>query len=88
VQLAGAGDPIDDPTAQWPSDRSAVRAGRLEITELAFDRERGGDVLVFDPTRVPDGIRLSADPILLARPGAYAVSVARRTGSHTTSYST
>ena len=49
-----------------------------EITALAHDRETGGDVLVFDPTRVPDGIRLTEDRILLARSGAYSVSVTRR----------
>jgi catalase len=81
VQLAAEGDPIDDPTAEWPTDREVVRAGELEITALAFDREQGDDILVFDPTRVAPGIELSADPILLARPGAYAVSVARRTSS-------
>lgn len=81
VQLAADDDPIDDPTAEWPPDRRVVRVGRLEVTSLAFDRERDGDVLVFDPTRVPDGIRLSDDKILLARPGAYSVSVARRTGA-------
>jgi len=80
VQLAAGDDPIDDPTAPWPDDREVVRLGRLEITALAFDREQGDDVLVFDPTRVPDGIRLSDDPILLARSGAYSVSVARRAG--------
>lgn len=82
VQLAGEGDPIDDPTAVWPDSREVVDFGRLELTGLAFDREHNDqDVLVFDPTRVPDGIRLSDDPILLARPGAYSVSVARRTAS-------
>jgi catalase len=35
-------------------------------------------VLVFDPTRVTDGIELSDDPILRFRPRAYSVSVARR----------
>jgi catalase len=79
VQLAEPGDPIDDPTALWPDDRAVVDLGLLEITGLAFDRERDGDVLVFDPTRVPDGIRLSDDPILHARAGAYRVSVGRRT---------
>jgi catalase len=53
--------------------------GELAVTGLANDRERNGDILVFDPTRIVDGITLSNDPILLARPGAYAVSVARRT---------
>ncbi len=81
VQLAATGDPIDDPTAIWPDDRELVTLGRLELTALAFDRDQDGDILVFDPTRVPDGIQLSADPILLARSGAYRTSVARRTAS-------
>ena len=85
VQLAGADEPTDDPTAPWPADLDVVRIGRLEITALAHDREVDGDVLVFDPTHIPDGIVLSDDPILLARPGAYSVSVARRTSSVTTS---
>ena len=58
-----------------------MRIARVEVTGLAFDRERDGDVLVFDPTRVPDGIELTADPILHARSGAYRVSVARRTAA-------
>jgi catalase len=58
-----------------------VELGRLEVTGLDHTRERGGDVLVFDPTRVTDGIELSSDPILHARPEAYAVSVERRSGA-------
>jgi catalase len=84
VQLAGEGDPLHDPTAAWPDDREIVHLGRLEVTALAHNRERDGDVLVFDPTRVSDGIRLTDDPILLARPGAYSVSVARRTAPSST----
>jgi len=78
LEVAGEGDPLDDPTAQWPPERERVRIGDLSITGLAFDRERDGDVLVFDPTRVPDGIELSDDQILHARSGAYRASVARR----------
>jgi catalase len=81
VRLAGAGDPVDDPTAVWPDDREVVELGRLSITGLAHDRERDGDILVFDPTRVTDGIVCSDDAILHARGGAYGVSVARRTAS-------
>lgn len=82
VQLAGEGDPLDDPTAVWPDTREVVELGQLAVTGLAFDREHDDeDVLVFDPTRVTDGIRLSDDPILHSRSGAYSVSVARRTGS-------
>ena len=79
LELAADGDPIDDPTAIWPEDRERVRVGELEITALAFDRERDGDVLVFDPSRVTDGIEMTDDKILLARSGAYRASVTRRT---------
>jgi catalase len=64
----------------WPDERQQVTLGRLEVTGLAHDREQGGDILVFDPTRVTDGIELSDDPILRFRPHAYAESVLRRTG--------
>lgn len=80
AQIAEDGDPIDDPTRAWPEERDRVRLGRLEVTGLAFDREQGDDVLVFDPTRVTDGIELSGDKILHARPHAYDESVFRRTG--------
>jgi catalase len=79
LEVAAPGDPVDDPTAAWPEDRERVALGTVELTALAFDRENDGDILVFDPTRVVDGIELTDDPILLARPGAYSVSVARRT---------
>jgi catalase len=79
VEIAGPGDPVDDPSALWPDGRERVRIGTLELTGLANDREQGDDILVFDPTRVVDGIELTDDKILLARPGAYSVSVARRT---------
>ena len=77
-QLAGEGDPIDDPTAVWPDDREMVEAGRLEVTAIVDDPEKGGDIVVFDPTRVIDGVELSDDVILHARPRAYSVSAGRR----------
>jgi catalase len=80
AQIADDDDPVDDPTAVWPEDRRRVTLGHLTITGLADDREHDGDVLVFDPTRVTDGIECSADPILAFRTHAYAESVKRRTG--------
>ena len=79
VTIAEDGDPIEDPTAIWPEDRERVDVGRLELTGPETERERDGDILVFDPTRVTDGIECSDDPILLFRPKAYSVSVERRT---------
>jgi catalase len=80
VQVAEDGDAINDPTVPLPDERPRVTMGRLEVTGVAHDREQGDDVLVFDPTRVTDGIELSDDPILHFRPHAYAESVFRRSG--------
>jgi catalase len=79
LQIAAPGDKVDDPTAVWPAERQTVAAGTLEVTELETGRETGGDVLVFDPVRVTDGIELSEDPILNYRSAAYSVSIERRT---------
>ena len=76
VQLAEDGDDPHDPTSTWP--REYFDAGTLEITALDPEREQNGEIVVFDPTRVVDGIGLSADPILLYRAGAYSASVSRR----------
>jgi len=80
VQVAEDGDPVDDPSIPFPDERPWVTLGRLELTGLAHDRDQGDDVLVFDPTRVTDGIELSDDPILRFRTRAYAESVLRRSG--------
>jgi catalase len=78
VQIAIPGDPINDPSAAWPKLRRTVPVGRYEMTELETGRETDGDVLVFDPTRVTEGIELSDDPVLRFRHAAYSESVARR----------
>jgi catalase len=79
LQIAAPGDRVDDPAAAWPADRMRVNAGTLELTDLDSDRERGDDVLLYDPTRVTDGIELSGDPILQFRGPAYSESLKRRT---------
>jgi catalase len=81
VVLADEGDAVDDPTVAWPEEREKIEVGRLELTGLEEGRERDGDVLVMDPSRVVDGIELSGDQILRFRPHAYAVSVQRRAGA-------
>ncbi len=81
LQLADKGDDVTDPAKAWPEERRSVLAGTLELTGLVSDQDRGCEVLVFDPSRVTDGIVPSDDPILKARPGAYSVSFHRRTSS-------
>ncbi len=78
LQLAAEGDPTDDPRKKWPDDRETVSAGILEITERDPSVETGGEIVVFDPVRITDGIELSDDPILNYRPRAYSVSAERR----------
>jgi catalase len=83
IQLAGPSDDPDDPTTEWPADRERVLAGRLEITGPAADQESDCERLVFDPTRLCDGIQASGDRILATRPRAYAVSSKRRAAART-----
>lgn len=79
VQVAGPRDSTVDPSAPWTS-KEQLAVGTLEVTELVSDPEAGGEVIVFDPTQVTDGIETSDDPILHFRSRAYSVSVDRRAG--------
>jgi catalase len=78
LQLAGAGDDVNNPTKEWPADRPSVMAGTLKITGMIADQGRGCESLSFNPMRLVDGIAPSGDPILAARGGAYGLSAARR----------
>jgi catalase len=78
LQVAGEGDPTDDATALWPADRPLVELGRLEVTSISATSAADERGLVFDPSKVTDGIDLSADPILLARSAAYSISYDQR----------
>jgi catalase len=79
VQVAGPSDSTVDPSAAWQSTQ-IVTVGALEITGLETEREHGGDIVVFDPMRVTDGIEPSDDPVLRFRTLAYSASVKLRTG--------
>jgi catalase len=79
VQIAGPDDSTVDPSAPWQSTQIAT-VGTLEITGRDTERERGDDIVVFDPMRVTDGIEPSDDPVLRFRTLAYSASVKLRTG--------
>lgn len=79
VSVAGPDDDPHDPTSVWKQART-FDAGTIEVTAPADDPEADGGLVVFDPTRVVDGIELSDDPILRYRAAAYSESVARRLG--------
>jgi catalase len=79
VQKAADGDDPDDPMAAWSGPW--FNAGTISVTGPDPEREQNGEVVVFDPTRIVDGIELSNDPILRYRSAAYSESVSRRIGS-------
>ncbi len=79
VQIAADGDSTVDPSKPWRSTHT-VTVGALEITGIDTEREHDGDIVVFDPMRVTDGIEPSDDPVLRFRTLAYSASVKLRTG--------
>jgi catalase len=79
VQIAGSGDSTVDPSAPWKGT-TMVTVGTIDITGVDTERERGDDIVVFDPMRVTDGIEPSDDPVLRFRTHAYSASVKLRTG--------
>jgi catalase len=79
VQIAAHGDSTVDPSSPWHSHQT-ITVGTLEITGVETEREHGGDIVVFDPMRVTDGIEPSDDPVLHFRTVAYSASVKLRTG--------
>ena len=81
VTVAGPKDDPHNPMSVWKGSRELV-AGWLDITTPEDDHEAEGDVVVFDPTRLVDGIELSDDPVLRYRPSAYSVSIERRSHPH------
>jgi catalase len=77
VQLAAAGDQIDNPSIAWPASRPIVKLGRVKITHVVADSDAAQRKLMFTPTAVTDGIA-TADPMIEARNSAYGVSYGRR----------
>lgn len=78
LQIAEAGDAINDPTVVWPQDRRIVELGILTLDSIMEDGDVYAKANMFNPLALVDGIAPSEDPILLARPTAYAISFGRR----------
>ncbi len=77
-QLADEGDSLTDATTLWPEDRETVQAGTLVLEQSQPGVGGPCDKVMFNPLVLPTGISPSDDPVLHARPGAYAVSFGRR----------
>lgn len=80
VQLADKADNVNDATAVWPNSRKQVLLGTLTLKTVDADGVKFEKATMFNPLALVDGIEASEDPILSARPAAYAVSYGRRVG--------
>lgn len=78
LQLATADDSLVDPTRVWPDSNPSVLAGELTIVSSSPGVGGECDPMMFNPLVLPEGVAPSDDPVLHARPAAYAVSFGRR----------
>ena len=78
LQIAAADDVVNDATVVWPDDRKIVELGTISLTAVHPDGVAFEKKTMFNPLMLADGIAPTDDPILHARPGAYAVSFSRR----------
>jgi catalase len=78
AQIAKEGDSTDDATAVWPADRELIKLGTISLTATVKDQVKDQKALLYNPLLLPAGIEPSTDPILLARPPAYAISFTQR----------
>ncbi len=78
VQVANAGDVVDDATRHWPESRKLVPFGRIALNEVVPDSEAQQRQIIFDPIPRVDGIEASADPLLELRAAVYLLSGRRR----------
>ena len=84
VQLAEAGDIVDDATKHWPESRTLMELGTVELTELVADNAKEEQRIIFDPIPRVDGIEPSDDPLLELRAAIYLISGRQRRGAPAT----
>lgn len=78
VKIGEPGDPEDNPTLVWPSERRKINAGVLTINTAMPQKGAKCEPINYDPLVMADGIAPTNDPVLLFRSPSYAVSVAKR----------
>jgi catalase len=78
LQLADAGDVVDDATIHWTSDRELRELGTVELTSPVIDDAAEQKHIIFDPIPRLPGIEPSNDPLLELRAAVYLISGRRR----------
>jgi catalase len=80
LEVAQAGDDVENPSVAWPQSRNKVELGSIEITSVVADSAAAEGQLLFNPANLPSGIEV-ADPMIAVRSAAYKVSYDRRSKS-------
>ena len=83
VQIAGAGDPVDDVAADWPTSREELTFGTVTLTSMENHLDPELRKVIFDPIPRVDGIEASDDPLLEVRAAIYLASGRRRRAAAT-----
>ena len=78
LQLAAAGDVVDDATVQWPEDRPQIDFGTVRLHAIVPDNDAQQRHIIFDPIPRVEGIDPSGDPLLEPRAAVYLMSGRRR----------
>jgi catalase len=78
VQVASAGEIVDDSTVHWDDQHPLVEFGTIELNALVPDEEAAQRHIIFDPIPRVDGIEPSGDPLLDPRASVYLASGHRR----------
>jgi catalase len=79
LQLAEAGDVIDDASVTWSDTNRRVELGSIFLDRVDENSEAAERELLFDPGALPVGIE-PADPMIRARSKLYPESYERRRG--------
>jgi catalase len=80
VTIGQPGDPTNDATLPWSSDRPQLDAGTVTIDRVSSEEGGSCTDINFDPLVLPSGIEPSDDPLLSARSAAYSRSFTLRAG--------
>ncbi|GAA3544892.1 catalase family peroxidase [Zobellella aerophila] len=78
LTLANEDDQLTDPSQPWTGPHRVIQAGTLRLHAVETDATAACRTINFDPLRLSDGVKPSDDPVLHARPPAYAISFAKR----------
>jgi catalase len=78
VQIAEAGDVVDDATVAWPNSRKEIPFGTITVAARVDDQAPQYRKIIFDPEPKVAGIDKSGDPLTDARADVYLMSGRRR----------